>query len=139
MTNWAAGPVLASLWVPTSLNRLAAIDDHGVPDDEAGPGRAEPHDGRGDLLCTTHPADRLLRDYLRAALGRAPGEAAHHRRVDVPGADGVDPDVLGRVVEGGGLGQADHTVLRGGVRGAPLDADDPSTRGRVHDRTAARF
>src|SRR3954463_7147403 len=106
MTNWAAGPVLASLRVPTSLNRLAAVDDHGVPDDEAGPGRAEPHDGRGDLLRTTHPPDRLLRDHLRSALGRAPGEAPHHRRVDVPGADGVDAEVLGGVVEGGGLRQA---------------------------------
>src|SRR4051794_3660560 len=116
MTNWAVGLVMAALWVPTSLNRLAAVDDHGVPDNEAGPGRAEPHDGRGDLLRTTHPPDRLLRNHLRAALGGAPGKPVHHRRVDVPRADGVDAEVLGGVVEGGGLGQADHAVLGGGVR-----------------------
>ena len=120
-----------------SLDRLAAVDDHGVADHEGGRVRAQPDDGRGDLLGLAHPPDRLLRDHLRPPLGRAPGEAAHHRRVDVPGADGVDAEVLRGVVEGGRLGQADHAVLGGGVRGAALDADDPGARGRVHDRPAA--
>src|SRR5213078_759880 len=82
------------------LHRLASVDDQGVPDDEGGRIRAEPDDGRGDLLGLAHPADRLLRDYLRAPLGRAAGEAPHHRGVDVPGADGVDAEVLPGVVEG---------------------------------------
>src|SRR5256886_14408345 len=127
---------LPAAWL-RSLRRLAAVDDHGVPDDEGGRVRAKPDDGRGDLLGLAHPADRLLRDHLRASLGRAPGEATHHRRVDVPGADGVDADVLRGVVEGRRPGDADHAVLRGGIRGVALDADDPGTRGGVHDRTAA--
>ncbi len=116
---------------------MAAVDDHGVADHEGGRVRAQPDDGRGDLLGLAHPPDRLLRDHLRAPFGRAPGEAIHHRRVDVAGADGVDADVLRGVVEGRRLGEADHAVLRGGVRGAALDADDPCARGRVDDRAAA--
>src|SRR6059058_3740315 len=93
-------------WLP-SLHRLAAVDDHGMPDDEGGRIRAQPDDGRGDLLGLAHSADRLLRDHLRASFGRAPGEAAHHRRVDVARADGVDTDVLRGVVEGRRPGEAD--------------------------------
>jgi len=121
----------------TSLHRLAAVDHHGVADHEGGRVRAQPDDGRCDLLGLAHPLDRLLRDHLRAPFGRAAGEAFHHRRLDVAGADGVDADVLRGVIEGRRLGEAKHAVLRGGVRGAALDADDSCARGGVHDRPAA--
>src|SRR5438046_4867422 len=70
------------------LHRLAAVDDQGVPDDEGGRIRAQPDDGRGDLLGLAHPSDRLLRDPFRAPFGWAPGEATHRPGVDVPGARG---------------------------------------------------
>src|SRR5437660_4996363 len=54
-----------------------------------------------------------------------------------PGADGVDADVPRGVVEGRRPGEADYAVLGGGIRGVALDADDPGTRGGVHDRPAA--
>src|SRR5579884_1447802 len=71
------------------LHRLAAIDDHGVPDDKGGRIRAQPDDGRGDLLGLTHSPDGLLRDHPLASLGRAPAEAVHHRGLDDAGAHGV--------------------------------------------------
>ena len=75
-----------------------------------------------------HPSDRLLRDYPLASRGRAPAEAVHHRCVDNPGAHDVHADVRLRVVESRRLREADHAVLRGGVRGAALDADDSCAR-----------
>jgi hypothetical protein len=64
------------------------------------------------------------------------GEAIHHRRIDIARANGVHANVLRGVVEGGRAGEADHSVFRRGVRRAALDADDASTRGRVHDGSA---
>src|SRR5687767_4964581 len=66
-----------------SLHRLAAVDDHGVADHEGGRVRAQPDDGRCDLLGLAHPSDRLLRDHLRASFGRTAGETTHHGGVDV--------------------------------------------------------
>lgn len=45
--------------------------------------------------------------------------------------------MLRRVVESRRSGEAEHPVLRGGVRGAPLDADDTCTRGGVDDCAAS--
>src|SRR5207248_10915042 len=117
--------------------RLAAIDDHGMPDDKSGRARTEPDYCRGDFLWLSHPSDWLLRDHLRAPPWRAPGEAIHHRSVDVTGTNGVDADVLRCVVEGRPAGKADHAVFRGSVRRAALDADDPCSRGRVDDRATS--
>jgi hypothetical protein len=107
----------ASRWRRLSLHSLAAVDHHGVADHESSRVRAQPDDGRGNLLGLAHPPDRLFRNHLRAPFGCAPGEATHHRGIDVAGADDVDPDVLRCVVESRRLRQANHTVLRGGVRG----------------------
>jgi len=119
------------------LNRLAAVHDHGVADDEGGCIRTQPQDGIGDFFGLAHPSDWFLRDHLRAPFGRAPGEATHHRGVDAAGTDGVDADVLRGVVEGRRAGEAYHAVFRGGVRRAALDADDPCPRGGVHDRATS--
>jgi len=117
-------------WRRTSLHRLAAIDDQGVPDDEGGRIRAQPDDGRSDLLGLPHPANRLLRDYPLASLGGAPAEAVHHRGFDDPGAHGVDAEVRRRIVEGRRLGKADDAEFRGAVRGLTGDAFDPGARRR---------
>ena len=119
------------------LSRLATVHDQSVADDERGRIRTEPEDGIGDFFRPAHPSDWLLRDHLRAPFGRAPGEATHHRSVDVAGTDGVDADVLRGVVEGGRAGEADHAMFRRGVRGAAFDADDPCTRRCINDRAAS--
>ena len=100
-----------------SLHRLAAIDDHGVPDDEGGRVRTQPNDGRSDLLGLSHPADRLLRDHPRPPLGGASAEPVHHRGVDDPRAHGVHADVRLRVIEGRRLRETDDAEFRGAVRG----------------------
>jgi len=124
-------------WRRTSLHRLAAVDDHGVPNDEGSRVGAQPDDGLRDLLALAHPSDRLLGNHLGAPFIRAAGEATHHRGVDVAGTDGIDADVLRGVVEGRCLGQSDRAMFRSGVRGAALDADDSCARGRVDDRAAS--
>jgi hypothetical protein len=48
------------------LDRLVAIHDHRLTDDEGGGVRTEPEYSRGDLLGLSHPPDRFLRDHLRA-------------------------------------------------------------------------
>ena len=117
-------------WRRTSLHRLAAIDDQGVPDDEGGRIRAQPDDGRSDLLGLPHPANRLLRNYPLASLGGAPAEAVHHWGFDDPGTHGVDAEVRRRIVEGRRLGKADDAEFRGAVRGLTGDAFDPGARRR---------
>ena len=42
----------------TSLHRLAAVNDHGLADDEGGGIGAQPKDGCGDLLGPAHPSYR---------------------------------------------------------------------------------
>jgi hypothetical protein len=46
-----------------ALSRLSAVHNHGVAHDERGCVRAEPDDGRGDLVGRPHPPDRLLSDH----------------------------------------------------------------------------
>ncbi len=69
----------------------------------------------------------------------APAKALHHRRVDNPGAHGIDSDIGLRVVQGGRLAEADRAVFRGDVRSPTCEALDPGTRGGVHNRAAALF
>jgi hypothetical protein len=119
------------------LHCLAAVHDHGVPNDEGSRIRAQPDDSRGNLLRFAHPAHWLLRYHLRAPFIRAPGEASHHRGIDIARTDGIHADVLCGVVQGGRLGEAYHAVFGSGVGGAALDADDSCARGRVDDRAAS--
>src|SRR5215216_1963787 len=120
----------------TSLHRLAAVDDHRVPDDEGSRVRTQPQDSLGDLLRLSHPSDGLLRDHPLASFRRVTGDPVHHAGVDDPGADGIYADVGRCIVEGRRPGQADHAVLRGDVRGSTSEALDPGARGGVHDRAA---
>jgi hypothetical protein len=76
------------------------------------------------LVGLAHSADRLLSDDGCTAFVGVAGEAAHHLGVDDAGADGVDADVRGGVVQGGRLGEADEAVLGGGVCGLALEALD---------------
>jgi hypothetical protein len=72
---------------------LAAVDDHGLADDEGGCVRTQPQDGVGDFVWCSHPSDRFLRDHSVPALGGAANEPLHHLGVDDSRADGVDADV----------------------------------------------
>src|SRR4051812_10671299 len=110
--------------VGTASRGLAAVDDHGVADRERGLLGAQPDHGGGDLLRAPHAADGLLGDDRGAAFVGVAGEAAHHLGVDDAGADRVDADALGGVVERGGLRQADQAVLGRGVGGLALEALD---------------
>src|SRR4051812_39441380 len=96
---WATG---GPSWIGgAELDRLAAVDDHRVPDGERGLVRAEPEHRRGDLLRAAEAADRFLGDDRRVALLGAADEAPDHLGVDDAGADGVDADALRRLLEGG--------------------------------------
>src|SRR5690606_11764051 len=53
------------------------------------------------------------------------------------GGDGVDADALLAVLDGGVAGQADHTVLGGGVARLVADAADAADRRGVDDGAAA--
>ena len=64
-------------------------------------------------------------------------EAPHPRRVDGAGADGVDPDPVGDVVDRERTRQRDDGALRGAVGSAVAEADQRRDRGDVHDRAAA--
>src|SRR6266496_2327058 len=109
------------------LNGLAAVDDHRAADDKACGIRTQPEDRIGNLFGASHPSDWLLRDHSRPPLRSPAGEATHHRSIDIAGANGVDANVLRRVVEGRGPGEADHAVLRRSVGWAAFDSDDPGT------------
>src|SRR5215211_35029 len=108
-----------------------------MADDKTGRIRTEPDYGRGDFLWLAHPSDWLLGDHLRAPFCGAPGEALHHRCVDVTRTNGVDADVRCRITEGRRFSEADHAVFRGGVRRAAFDSDDSRSGGRVDDRATA--
>jgi hypothetical protein len=78
-----------------------------------------------------------LGDDAGAAFVGVAGEAAHHRGVDDAGADGVDADAVGGVVQGGRFGEADEAVLGCGVGGLALEALDAGAGRGVDDRAAA--
>jgi hypothetical protein len=58
-----------------------------------------------------------------------------HPRVDRARADRVDSDALPGDVAGGGLGQADHRVLRGDIGRHPRGRHQPGDPGGVDDGT----
>jgi hypothetical protein len=58
------------------------------------------------------------------------GKPAHHLGVDDTGADGVDSDVRGGVVQRGRLGEADEAVLGGGVGGLAFEPPNASAVAR---------
>ena len=96
-----------------------------MPDDEGGRIRAQPDDGAA--ISSGLPIRPIGSSAITFA--RPSGVPPVKRPiigVSMTGTDGVDADVLRGVVEGRRLGEADHTVLRGGVRRAALDADDPA-------------
>src|SRR5918993_3634861 len=119
------------------LDRLPAVDNHGVPDDEGRRVRAQPNDGRGDLLGLAHPPDRLLRDHPRPPLGGASAEAVHHRGLDDPGTHRVHAEVRRGIIERGRFREADHAELRRRIGGLSSDPFDARARRRVHDDAAA--
>jgi len=84
-----------------------------------------------------HPSDRLLRDHSFSPFRGTTGEPLHHRGLDDPRAHGSDTDVLRGVVAGRRLGQTDHAMLRGRVRGLTLEAFDPSPRLSTRARRVA--
>ena len=53
-----------------------------------------------------------------------------------PGTHGVHPHAGPRHLAGRGLGQANHSVLRGDIGGHPGRCDQARHRGGIHDRTA---
>src|SRR5437588_7062080 len=120
-----------------SPHHLAAVHDHGVPNDERGRVRTQPDHSRGNLLRLPHPPHGLLRDHYFPPIGRAPGEPLHHRGVDDPGAHSIDTDVRLRVVEGRHPGETDHAVLRSSVSSLTFETFDPAARGGVHNRAAS--
>ena len=72
-----------------------------------------------DLLGAAEAADRCRGGSLgpvELALG---GHVRDHRGLDRAGADRVDADAAGRVLQGGAGGQPDHPVLGGVVGGPP--------------------
>ena len=56
----------------TRLDRLAAIDHHGVADDKRCRIRTQPDHSCGDFLGLAHPADRFLRNDPLLTLGVPP-------------------------------------------------------------------
>ena len=91
----------------TSLHRLAAVNDHGLADDEGGGIGAQPKDGCGDLLGPAHPS---YRSWVSTAWCPSRGvteDPLDHLGVDDARADGVYANVGCRVVEGRALGRAD--------------------------------
>ena len=103
---------------------LTAVDDHGVTDRERCFVGAEPQNCGCDFVGLAHSADLLLGDDGGTAFVGVAGEAAHHLGLDDAGADRVDADVRGGVVEGGRLGEADEAVFGSGVCGLALEALD---------------
>ena len=84
-----------------------------------------------------HAADRFLRDDALTSFSVATGKAVHHGGFDDPRADGVDTDIVRRVVQCRGLGQSNHCVFRGGVGSLSCYANHPRAGGRIDDRAAA--
>ena len=81
-----------STLVGASLDCLAAVDDHSVPDNKGGRVRTQPEHSRCDFLRPTHPANWLLCDYPRQTLRGAAGKALHHGSVDDPGGKQRSPE-----------------------------------------------
>ena len=91
-------------WSPTPLGHEAAVDGEVLAGDEAGAVAGQEHSRLRDVLRLPDPTQRVECAVL-AHVGldrRRPPRARDpdHLRIDGAGADGHDPDALGRVVEG---------------------------------------
>lgn len=126
---------LSTTALPTSSRNdstpVSAIDHHGMPDHEGCRIRAKPDDSGANLLGRSHPPDRLLCDHPLPPLGGASAEPVHHRGFDDPRAHYVHADIRLRIIERGRLGEADHGVFRGTVRGLTREAFDAGARAGV--------
>ena len=77
---------------------------------------SEVEDRVGDLLGRAEAADRLPRAQRVERLADVLDEAAHPRRVDRAGADGVDADAVADVVDRERARERDDGALRGASR-----------------------
>src|SRR5918994_3621542 len=85
---------------------VAAVDGERDSDHEAGAWAAEPHGGRGDLVGGPEASDRLVAERLGHVQFAARNHGFDHRCVDRAGADPVDADAAGCVLECGALGES---------------------------------
>ena len=119
------------------MRREAAIDWQRDAEHEAGPGAAEPEDGRGDLIRPPQPSDRLIPHDLLHRVGLLLEHVRHHGRVDRSRAHCIDTNAARRIFKRGALGQANHAVL-GCVVGRPAwQPDEAPERGAVDYGAAA--
>src|SRR5205823_9889645 len=88
----------------------AAVDGDDRPGDVGGPVRREERGQLGDLFGLAGPLQRRPTNQGGEALGGA--LAAGHRGLDEAGADGVGPDAVLAVFDGGGLGERNDARLR---------------------------
>src|SRR3990170_3258515 len=95
-----------------------AVYDHHVAGHVRRGVRAQPQDGRRDLLRLAQTPDR----HGRVALGASGGETGHQRSLDEPRTYRVDSNARPHVVEGRYLREAGDAVLAGGVGRVPPDA-----------------
>ena len=72
--------------------------------------------GFGYFLRPAGPADRLGGNQRFAELRMAIGYALHHRRLNQPRADRIDPNAGLSVFQGRSFGQSNHTVLTRHIR-----------------------
>jgi len=106
-----------------SLSGVAAVHGECDSDDETCSRAAQPQDGSGDLLALADAPERSRsghRGPVKLAFG---GHVSDHRGLDGAGADGIDADPAGRVLQGGAGGQPDHPVL-GGMISSPARQSD---------------
>src|SRR5436189_6274978 len=92
------------------LHRLTAVDHHCMPHHEGRSVGAQPQYGRGNLLGLSHSPCWLLGDHLCSSLGSTTRETRHHRSVDVPGTDCIDPEILRSVIESSGPSESDYSL-----------------------------
>src|SRR4029453_2173523 len=94
-------------------------------------------DGCGNLLALAESGDRCRGGSLgrvELALGEHVGD---HWSLDGAGADSINADPAGGVLQSGAGGQPDHAVL-GGMIGSPArESDETAEGGAVHDGAAA--
>jgi hypothetical protein len=86
-----------------------------------------------------HAADRLVGDEPGVSLVRGTADAPDHGSADDSRADRVDPDAVGGVFEGGGLGQPDQASLDRRVAGFSGDADHCGTGWTPEPKSASSW
>src|SRR6478735_4257428 len=137
MTPQVESRRVVSVWGSGRSDCLAAVDDEGGAGGEGGVVGAQPQHGGGDLLWLAETADGFVGDESFAPAGSAVAEAEDHLGVDDAGAQSIDTDACGGVVEGRGASEADDAVFGGGVGSLAFESLDPGAGGDVDDRPAA--